>query len=76
MTPNMTNFEFGDVLLVPFPFTDQTTSKQRPAVVVSSKAYQAAKPDIIIMAITSQMHQGRSTLPSTIGKQQGCSRKV
>jgi mRNA interferase MazF len=30
------SFEFGDVVLVPFPFTDQTTSKKRPAVVVSS----------------------------------------
>ena len=31
--------EFGQVVLVPFPFTNQTVSKQRPAVVVSSRAY-------------------------------------
>ena len=31
--------EFGDVLLVPFPFADHTSVKQRPAVVVSSEAY-------------------------------------
>jgi mRNA interferase MazF len=48
-------FEFGDVVLVPFPFTSQTTSKQRPAVVVSSLAYNRAKPDIVLMAITSQV---------------------
>jgi mRNA interferase MazF len=31
----MTAYEFGDVVLVPFPFTDQSTTKRRPAVVVS-----------------------------------------
>jgi mRNA interferase MazF len=48
-------FEFGDIVLVPFPFTSQTDSKKRPAVVVSSRAYNAAKPDLILMAITSQL---------------------
>ena len=47
-------FEFGDVVLVPFPFTSQTASKQRPAVIVSNRAYNTAKPDLIMMAITSQ----------------------
>jgi mRNA interferase MazF len=46
---------FGDVVLVPFPFTDQTASKQRPAVVISTAAYNAARPDIILMAVTSQL---------------------
>ena len=31
--------QFGDVLLVPFPFTNQQATKQRPAVVVSTPAY-------------------------------------
>jgi mRNA interferase MazF len=48
-------FDFGDVILVPFPFTDQTASKKRPAVVVSSGSYSAARPDIVVMAITSQL---------------------
>jgi mRNA interferase MazF len=47
-------YDFGDVVLVRFPFTNQTSSKQRPAVVVSNSAYNAAKPDVVIMAITSQ----------------------
>jgi len=50
----MTGYEFGDVILVPFPFTDQTTSKRRPAVVVSSDAYHRERPDLVILAITSQ----------------------
>jgi mRNA interferase MazF len=47
---------FGDILLVPFPFTDQTASKKRPAIVISTVAYNSARPDVIIMAVTSQLH--------------------
>jgi len=50
----MTNYKFGDVILVPFPFTDQSSIKQRPAVVISNDAYHLAYIDIIVMAITSQ----------------------
>ena len=51
----MTHFEFGDVVLVPFPFTDQSATKKRPAVVISSQAYNTERPDLIIMAVTSQI---------------------
>lgn len=51
----MTSFDFGDIVLVPFPFTDQTTTKKRPAVVVSSQGYNTDRPDLIIMAVTSQI---------------------
>jgi mRNA interferase MazF len=50
----MTGYEFGSVVLVPFPFTDQSTTKRRPAVVVSSDAYHRERPDLIILAVTSQ----------------------
>jgi hypothetical protein len=50
-------FEFGDV--VPFPFTNQANSKKRPAVVVSKLAYNRIKPDVVLMAITSQMPPAR-----------------
>lgn len=50
----MTGYDFGDVVLVPFPFTDQSAVKRRPAVVVSSPAYHQARPDLLIMAVTSR----------------------
>lgn len=53
--PPMTDFNFGDIVLVRFPFTDQVGSKQRPAVVVSSAAYHRQRPDLILMAVTSQV---------------------
>ena len=51
----MTDYSFGDIVLVPFPFTDQSTNKKRPAVIVSSDPYNCQRLDIIIMAITSQI---------------------
>ncbi|MEZ2229620.1 MAG: type II toxin-antitoxin system PemK/MazF family toxin [Microcoleus sp.] len=49
----MTSYNFGDVVLVPFPFTDQTTNKKRPAVVISSDVYNAEYLDRILMGIIS-----------------------
>lgn len=50
----MTSYKFGDVVLVPFPFTDQSASKRRPAVIISNEEYHKAYIDVIVMAITSQ----------------------
>lgn len=52
---NTSRFSFGDVVLVPFPFTDQSGTKKRPAVVISSAGYNADRRDIVIMAITSRV---------------------
>ena len=49
------HYQFGDVVLVPFPFTDQSAAKKRPGVVVSSTEYHKARRDLILMAATSQM---------------------
>jgi len=48
-------YHFGDVVLVPFPFTDQSAAKQRPGVIVSNAAYHQARRDVVLMAITSQL---------------------
>jgi len=53
----MTTCNFADVVLVGFPFTNLKATKKRPAVVISSTAYQQGRPDIILMAITSQIRQ-------------------
>ena len=43
----------GDVVLVPFPYRDRPAEKTRPAVVVSSSAYNQ-RGDLVIAALTSQ----------------------
>ncbi len=53
--PSTTPFKRGDIVLVPFPFTDLTTTKQRPGLVISSDAFNAAHDDVVLLAITSQI---------------------
>src|SRR5712691_2850932 len=53
--PSTTTYSFGDIVLVPFPFSDQTTTKKRPAVVVSSDAYNNIRPDLVLMAVTGHL---------------------
>ena len=48
-------FQRGDVVLVPFPFSDLSGAKVRPAVVVSSPLYHASEPDLLLAAITSNV---------------------
>ena len=45
----------GDVVLVPFPFSNLSTTKVRPAVVVSSALYHATEPDLLLAALTSRV---------------------
>jgi mRNA interferase MazF len=45
----------GDVVLVPFPFSDLSATKVRPAVVVSGSSYHCSEPDLILAAITSSL---------------------
>jgi mRNA interferase MazF len=53
----MTDYDFGDVVLVPFPFTDHETTKKRPAVVASSSVYNRKRPDLVLMPVTSQIER-------------------
>ncbi len=48
-------FQRGDVVLVPFPFSDLSTAKVRPATVVSSDLYHSTEPDLLLVALTSQV---------------------
>lgn len=43
----------GDILLVPIPFTDLSTHKQRPVVVISNDAYNRQTTDVVVVAMTS-----------------------
>ena len=55
--PSTTDYNFGQTVLVQFPFIDQIGLKRRPAVVVSSSNYHRQRPDLILLAITSQLRE-------------------
>ncbi len=59
--PSTTSYDFGDVVLVSFPFTNLQATKKRPAVIISRKTYQQNRLDVILMAITSQIPQPLAT---------------
>lgn len=44
------------VVAVPFPFTDGTNSKRRPALVISSEEFQKKNSHITLLMITSAKH--------------------
>lgn len=45
--------EQGDILLIPIPFTDLSSQKRRPVIVISNNAYNRANADIVVVAMTS-----------------------
>jgi mRNA-degrading endonuclease toxin of MazEF toxin-antitoxin module len=47
----------GDVVLVGFVFLDESGRKVRPALVISSPAYQRARGEVIVAAITSNIRR-------------------
>ena len=49
-------FQRGDVVLIPFPFTDLSAKRVRPAVVVSVPEYEQNTGDIIVAQVTSRQH--------------------
>jgi mRNA interferase MazF len=52
---NGTSIEQRDVVLVPFPFSDLTSSKKRPALVVSIGKFNRSGDDVICCLITSNL---------------------
>lgn len=55
----MARFVKGDVVVVPFPFSDLTQAKRRPALVIA--ALQG--DDLILCQITSQIISDRYAIP-------------
>jgi len=53
----MIGFKRGDVVLVAFVFAEESGSKMRPALVVSSAPYHRSRREAIVAAVTSNVER-------------------
>jgi mRNA interferase MazF len=53
----MTAYKRGDVVLVGFVFSDESGKKLRPALVISSSAYNRGRKEVVVAAITSNVRR-------------------
>jgi mRNA interferase MazF len=53
----------GELVLVPFPYAEMTSTKARPALIVSGRSFASAEGRIIVAGITSNVaaHQNATS---------------
>ena len=54
--------EQRDLLLVPFPFSDQSGRKVRPVIVISNKEFNEHSEDILVVGVTSNISKEKYTI--------------
>ncbi len=45
----------GEIVLLPFPFSDLSDLKKRPVVIISNDKYNSSSNDVIVLAVTSNI---------------------
>jgi mRNA interferase MazF len=51
-----TKYKQREIILVPFPYSDLSSSKRRPVLVVSNDDYNQHFQDVVVCVITSNLH--------------------
>jgi mRNA interferase MazF len=49
-------YKQGEILLIPIPFSDLSSQKQRPVLVLSNDIYNKITEDLVVAAITSKLN--------------------
>lgn len=57
--------EQRDLLLVPFPFSDQSGRKVRPVIVISNNEFNNNSKDVIVIGVTSNISKDKYTINLT-----------
>lgn len=58
-------YKQGDIVLIPIPFTDLSSSKKRPVLIISSNYYNGLANDLVVAAITSNVDEKPYTVTIT-----------
>ncbi|MCY7406080.1 MAG: type II toxin-antitoxin system PemK/MazF family toxin [Alkalinema sp. CAN_BIN05] len=45
----------GELVLIPVPFTDLSSQKRRPVIMISSREYNQSSRDVLVVAVTSNL---------------------
>lgn len=57
--------EQKDLLLVPFPFSDQSGRKVRPVIVISNNEFNRYSDDVLVIGVTSNILKDKYTISLT-----------
>jgi mRNA interferase MazF len=58
-----TKYKQREIVLVPFPYSDLTSTKRRPVLIVSNNDYNKKFQDVVVCVITSNQHTDAYSLP-------------
>ena len=53
---NGTRYKQREIVLVPFPYSDLSSTKRRPVLIVSNDDYNQTFPDVVVCVITGNLH--------------------
>jgi mRNA interferase MazF len=57
--------EQRDLLIVPFPFSDQKGRKVRPVIVISNNEFNEHSDDVLVVGVTSNISKDKYTISLT-----------
>lgn len=56
-------YKQGEIVILPFPFTDLSSVKQRPVLIISNDEYNQKKDDFVVCGITSNVQDTLYSVP-------------
>jgi len=51
-------YKRGEIVLIPVPFSDLSSVKRRPVLIISNMTHNSTNSDMIVVAITSNLQHG------------------